>query len=85
MEEIMTTLNIVKYARNRRFYCHTLHRYTTLTEIGDWWDEGRSFTLRQRVTGADLKAASLLRLLAQRVESGLLEVTEGQLRELVKP
>jgi polyhydroxyalkanoate synthesis regulator protein len=81
----MTTLDIVKYARNRRFYCYTQSRYMSLTEIGDYWQRGTPFTLRQHRTGVDIKAASLLRLLAQRVESGLLEVTEGQLWELVKP
>jgi len=78
----MTNLDVTKYPGNRRFYSSTLKRYTNLTEIGDYWDQGVKVTIHRSTDGVDMTSASLLRLLAQRVESGLLEVSEARLREL---
>jgi polyhydroxyalkanoate synthesis regulator protein len=78
----MTNLNVTKYPGNRRYYSPTLKRYTCLTEIGDYWDQGVKVTISRSTDGADMTAASLLRLLAQRVESGVLEVSEARLREI---
>jgi len=77
----MTKLTCRKGSQ-RRIYCYELQRYVTLTEIGDYWDHGAQVTIVSKYDGTDLTAASLLRLLAQRVESGLLEVSEARLREL---